>query len=226
MVQPDLPCKTYRKIDFSRLLELQTDETALVRDGGPGCILFAELNPVITLGRRQELGQVAFAATATTASGIPIVSGDRGGLETWHGPGQWVVFVIARLEEWTGSSIGIRAAVAKYLNAAKETARHFGVDAEVDLDKCVGLWMREPLSESSGKLASVGIRIRDGILQSGMSLNIYPTETSFATINPCGIADAKPAFLISDPSKLSPEELEQKMDQGRVSLTLWLKSAS
>lgn len=183
------------------MLALQAQHTEQVRNGQPGHILFAEVKSVITLGRRQEVNQEILHLKSTAPS-TEIIAGDRGGLETWHGPGQWVVFVITQIENWTGEKNGVRKAVRRYLESAHDVAKEIaGVDSEVDVEKCIGLWTQK------GKLASVGIRVRDGILQSGMSLNVYPTPDSFRGINPCGLDQVVPDFLSPNPN----EELMSKV---------------
>ena len=75
-------------------LDLQALQNEAILNEKP-TLIFAEVEPVITLGQRQvawdqippKLGQ----------SSIPVVPGERGGNETWHGPGQWICFMVAPL---------------------------------------------------------------------------------------------------------------------------------
>lgn len=203
----------HRNITFQELQQLQAQHTErLIQDPTYlGHVLLCELQPVITVGRQQELGQKSMPEiidnnqTSKTSvnqkndTSIPIVAGDRGGMETWHGPGQWVVFVVARLHEWLGSEkLGVRGAIHKYLHTAQQAAVNFNIETMLDLQKDIGLWS----PDRTLKYASVGIRVRRGILQSGLSLNVYPTQNSFLGINPCGIQNARPGFLISSVANL------------------------
>src|SRR5262245_28509422 len=79
-----------------------------------------EHEPVITVGRRAvpELG--------ASAGEIAVVRTERGGLATWHGPGQLVGYVLvdARRRGWSVKGIvrGIEDGVTAWLAVAGVTA--------------------------------------------------------------------------------------------------------
>ncbi len=114
---------------------------------------------------------------------------DRGGQATWHGPGQWVLFPVLSLQALTGDSRGVRLAVDRLLHAAKATAAAFGVEAQIREAPATGLWTPR------GKLASVGIRIDQGVILHGLSFNVVRTPLSFQGLRPCG-ADAQVDYLL------------------------------
>ena len=135
------------------------------RDGRPRILLFEPDAPTLTLGRRAQTdaGRRELEATLGRAAEreIAVATADRGGLATLHLPGQLVVFVAI-----PEPLPPIRDLVCALLTAAREVAHAAGVEARIDADRDVGLWSER------GKLASVGLRVRDRCALHGMSLNV------------------------------------------------------
>ena len=63
------------------------------RDEIPDTFVFCEHDPVITLGR----GAQRDASTVVRRPGVEVLEIERGGLATYHGPGQLVVYPIVKL---------------------------------------------------------------------------------------------------------------------------------
>lgn len=166
---------------FNDLLKLQDR----VRAAGEPTLLFAELAPTVTLGNRQDPA----AFDSLRARGIEVVRGERGGLETWHGPGQWVGFVVCPIERLVGDARGVRRAVERILEAVAAVVREYEPGVRREEGDRLGLW------SDRGKLVSIGIRVREGWVTSGFALNVIRTPDSFGHIHPCGLADARPDFL-------------------------------
>ncbi len=165
-------------------------------DGGtPGRILISELAPVITLGRRECSQDLILPENELVSRGISIFQTDRGGRATYHGPGQWVLFVVDRLDRMTGDRRGVRRAVEGLLETGRAVGERFLV-SQVHLKDgaATGIWTAQ------GKLASVGVHIHHGVLLHGMALNGYRTPQSFLGLRPCGL-DAQVDFLFSRPDE-------------------------
>lgn len=186
---------TYAELDQHQ--QILKDKVAR---GFPPRVLLSEVEPVVTLGRREQfLGP-------KPPSSLPVYIANRGGYETYHGPGQWVLFVIAKMETWTGSRTAVRSAIHELLKVGFEAASHYRSDIELKIDPA-GLWVPE------GKLASVGIAVRDGVIQHGLALNVFtPTgsSTRFGGISPCGLA-TQPAYLFSSPSEIEFQEVGYRL---------------
>ncbi len=188
-----------------RLLDLRQREIGTrVREGGAGAILLSELAPVITVGRRTTPGDFKLDRAALAERGVEVLDVDRGGLATYHGPGQWVLFVVDSLERLTGDRKGVRIAVEKLLELAVEVARRVEPRAEIREGLEMGVW------GSQGKLASVGIHVEQGILLHGLALNVFATETSFLGIRPCGL-DAQPEFLTNSEDQAAFRKVGQEL---------------
>ena len=115
----------------------------------------------------------------TVSPDIVVRSTNRGGLVTYHGPGQPVGYLIARLATFAGNAPalvrGIEQAIIRALGdfaiQAFQYPQHRGVFTE------------------QGKIAAVGLGVRRGITMHGFALNRAPNLGHFALINPCGLAE-------------------------------------
>jgi lipoate-protein ligase B len=182
---------------FEDLLRLQEETLKQLRPNAESALLFAELAPVITVGRRQLQDEKERARLE--ALGVRMVSGERGGNETWHGPGQWVGFVLTPLKTFTGDAMGVRKAVYQILNHTLGVARRYVPEAFLREGADLGVW------SSKGKLVSVGIKINQGYITSGFAINCVPNPLAFSGISPCGILNAAPDFILS---KIAENERE------------------
>jgi lipoyl(octanoyl) transferase len=133
---------------------------------------FLEHPPVFTLGmagRREHL---------LTPGDIPIISTDRGGQVTYHGPGQLVVYALIDLRR---AGLGVRDLVTALEQSVVRYATALGITANARRE-APGVYVAER------KLASVGIRIRRGCSYHGLALNVNMDLAPFQRINPCGFA--------------------------------------
>jgi lipoate-protein ligase B len=178
---------TYEALD-----RRQREIARRVSEGGPGALILSEVSPVITVGRRTPENDLLLDDSTLKKAGIERVTTDRGGLATYHGPGQWVLFPVDRLDRLTGDSRGVRRAVDVLLQIALDVATQFGVKAEIRQEAELGVW------SPRGKIAAVGIHIEGRILLHGMSLNVFRTPQSFVGLRPCGLEPAVD-FLSQNP---------------------------
>ncbi len=188
-----LPQGSPHEWTYARLDEAQRERHARLLsdpDTTPGAVFISEVAPVITLGRRECSQDLLLPASELERRGISLYSTDRGGRATYHGPGQWVVFVVDRLDRLTGDPRGVRRAVEGLLDLALELGREeLGQDqVEIRGGDATGVWTHR------GKLASVGVHIQKGILLHGLAINGLRTEQSFVGLKPCGL-DAQVDFL-------------------------------
>lgn len=177
---------------YQDLLARDRQVQARVLGGGQGAVLVSEVAPVITLGKRTPLSDLTLSRSEYEARGVEILPTDRGGLATYHGPGQWVIFPCDSLERWVGDPRGVRKFVHSLLDAVLPVIRNFKSDAEIQesSDGQVGIFSKR------GKLASLGIRIDQGVVLHGLAVNGFRTETSFVGLRPCG-QDVGPDFCLS-----------------------------
>ncbi len=177
---------------YSLLDQRQREIARAVASGGEPTLLLSELAPVITQGRRTpESDLLPLAPPLLGGSPTQVIQIDRGGLATYHGPGQWVAFPVHPLESSVGDPRGVRKIICKLLEAAAQVGRNYSNDVEIRSGAELGVW------NSRGKFAAVGVHIENGILLHGLAVNGFQTPQSFQGLRPCGL-DLPVSYLLSD----------------------------
>jgi lipoyl(octanoyl) transferase len=177
-----------------------------VRAGEQGAVLLNEVAPVITRGRRAPSSDLIASPETLERAGIQLYEVNRGGLVTYHGPGQWVLFAVDRLEKLTGDPRGVRKAVEKLLAIAGQVGRQFDPSTHIREGAELGVWT------DRGKFAAVGIHIERGVLMHGLAVNGLRTASSFYGLRPCGL-DAPVDFLLEkNPLGKKPQAILEERD--------------
>lgn len=131
-----------------------------------------EHNPVFTQGLAGKPEHLLFS------SSIPVVQIDRGGQITYHGLGQLVVYTLIDFKRRKQS---VRHIVSALENAIIATLAEYGIASANDPDR-PGVYVGER------KIASLGLRIKNGSVYHGLALNVNMDLEPFHQINPCGYA--------------------------------------
>jgi lipoyl(octanoyl) transferase len=113
-----------------------------------------------------------------TPGDIPVVQVDRGGQVTYHGPGQWVIYLLLDLRR---RRMGVRALVDLIEQSIVAVLCGLGIDAAPD-PKAPGVYV------AGEKVAALGLRVRRGCTYHGLALNVAMDLEPFQRINPCGYA--------------------------------------
>ena len=140
-------------------------------------------------------GQAGKAEHVLAPGDIPVVQVDRGGQVTYHGPGQWVVYLLVDLKR---RGMGVRALVSLIERAIVALLAEHGIEAAAD-PKAPGVYV------DGRKIASLGLRVRRGCTYHGLSLNVDMDLEPFQRINPCGYTGLE---VISMASLLPAENLD------------------
>ena len=143
----------------------------------PETLIITQHEPVITMGRRAEDKDLLFGRKALADRGIGLYNIERGGLITYHGPGQVVAYPIFRLP---ALQIGVADLVNKLEAIIITTLNDFGLTGRREPGK-PGVWI------GSQKIASIGLAVRRSVSFHGLSLNVNPDLCHFSLINPCGL---------------------------------------
>jgi lipoyl(octanoyl) transferase len=107
---------------------------------------------------------------------IPVIKTDRGGQVTYHGPGQWVAYLLLDVRR---RSFGVRDLVNLIEHSIVELLADYGIAAAPRAD-APGVYV------AGAKIASLGLRIRRGCSYHGLALNVDMDLEPFSRINPCG----------------------------------------
>ncbi len=152
-----------------------------VRDGSqPETLLLLEHPHTYTCGRLAPDSDLLLDEATLTARGIAVVETDRGGLITYHGPGQLVVYPIIKLRGRGGPHWYVRTLERIIISVLAD----FGL-AAVTVAGCTGVWT----SDGQRKIAAIGVKIAASVAYHGFAINVDPDLTMFDGIVPCGITD-------------------------------------
>jgi len=110
------------------------------------------------------------------AGNIPLVHIDRGGQVTYHGPGQWVAYILYDLRR---AGVTIRDLVERLERAVINVLADLGITACGD-PSARGVYVE------SRKIAALGLKVSRGRSYHGLSLNVDMDLAPFQGINPCG----------------------------------------
>ena len=144
-------------------------------------VWFVEHTPVFTLGRNKDKENVLIE------SEIPFVKSDRGGDVTYHGPGQLIVYCMIDLKRL---NLGVKALVT----GLEEIFIQYLYGYEIEghrIESAPGVYVK------GEKIASLGLRVRNGCSFHGMSINVDMDLTPFTYIHPCGLEGMKVTQLTS-----------------------------
>jgi len=142
----------------------------------PDTALFLEHPPTITLGRRSEPGELHVPQGVD----VDVVSVDRGGKSTYHGPGQLVCYPILDL---TRHGQDVKAYCRALESAIADTVAAFSLEAKT-FDGLTGVWLDAP----PRKIASIGIHIHKWVTTHGYALNVDLDPAPFTQwITACGL---------------------------------------
>ncbi len=163
------------RVSYAHAWQFQKLRHASVLDGTvPDTLLLLEHNPVITMGRGGLPEHIYVSEGELGRRGIELFWVERGGMATYHGPGQLVAYPILHLRDRD-----LHAYMERLLDVLAATVEHFGLPCERSLHG-PGLWVR------GAKIASIGMAVRKWVSYHGIALNVSLDLSPFALISPCG----------------------------------------
>nr|WP_255573486.1 lipoyl(octanoyl) transferase LipB [Deefgea tanakiae] len=143
------------------------------------------------------------------SSSIPIVQIDRGGQVTYHGPGQLVAYLLLDLRR---HKLGVRDLVRLLENSVIGVLADDGITAYGKVDAPgVYVQLKNELGEYEAKIASLGLRIKNGCCYHGLALNVSMDLAPFAFINPCGYQGLQVTRMVDLGINKTPADLFGKM---------------
>lgn len=121
-------------------------------------------------------GQAGRAEHVLAPGDIPVVPADRGGQVTYHGPGQWILYLMLDLRR---RGLGVRDLVDMIEAGIVELLAEYGIVA-CGRPGAPGVYVGDE------KIAALGLRVRRGCSYHGLALNVELDLEPFQRINPCG----------------------------------------
>ena len=107
---------------------------------------------------------------------IPVITVDRGGQVTYHGPGQAVAYLLCDIERL---GLGISDFVLRLEQSIVDLLETYHITGH-RLAGAPGVYVKNK------KIAAMGLRIKHGCSYHGLSLNVDMDLSPFNDINPCG----------------------------------------
>ena len=168
-------------IPYREAWDWQVEIARQVREGlSPDTLLLLEHPHTYTRGRLTSDGDLLVDPTTLAERGIDLVETDRGGLITYHGPGQLVAYPIIRLRGRGGPHWYVRTLERVIIQSLAD----FGL-AATTVEGLTGVWT----ADGQRKIAAIGVKIAGGVAYHGFAINVNPDLTMFDGIVPCGIID-------------------------------------
>lgn len=154
--------------------------------------------PVYTVGRQKEAQN-----NIINPGNTPVVSVERGGNVTFHGPGQLVGYPILQLPKHRQDVHAFLRFLEEYWITLLST---WNIQAFRD-DRNTGVWVE------GKKIVAIGISLRRWVSWHGFALNIDVDLAHYQRINPCGMSSQLVARLCEHTKKeVSVDILRQQVE--------------
>lgn len=148
-------------------------------------------------------GQAGKAEHLLNSGGLPVIQSDRGGQVTYHGPGQLVCYVLLNLPRL---GFGVRDLVNKLEQLLIQLLSLHGIEAHRK-DRAPGVYVEEK------KIASIGLRVKNGYTYHGIALNTDMDLTPFKGINPCGFTNMQVTQIKDYVANITLKQVKEQFQQ-------------
>jgi lipoyl(octanoyl) transferase len=167
---PELVLRELGLVDYEPTLEAMQQFTDSRNADSPDELWLLQHPRVFTQG------QAGKAEHVLAPGDIPVIQVDRGGQVTYHGPGQWVLYLLVDIRR---HKLGVRDLVDLIEQSIVQLLGEYAIDAAAKPD-APGVYV------AGDKIAALGLRVRRGCSYHGLSLNVDMDLEPFERINPCG----------------------------------------
>jgi lipoyl(octanoyl) transferase len=202
-------------IEYREALDLQKRvRDARVAGLVPDVLLQLEHPRVYTRGRRAGADELPFAEEFYAEQGIEIITTDRGGKITYHGPGQLVGYPILRVSDVVAYVRLLERAIIAALAEEGLSAR----DRAAEGPDYTGVWLEQR------KIASIGVHVARGVTTHGFAVNVDNELTPFDWVVACGLPDVQMTSLAAEHEAVSEPCRESAMSCFRKRMSFALAS--
>jgi lipoyl(octanoyl) transferase len=168
---------------------IQAELVSALRDGDAADTLVLLEHPhVFTMGKAATPDHLLWDEAERARREVDVISSDRGGEATYHGPGQLVGYPILDLAHF---GLTIPQYLEKLECSLIDYLQELGINSQPGEPGLTGVW-----SEGM-KLAAIGIKLNRSIVSHGFALNLTTDLSYFDGIIPCGHADKRPTSVES-----------------------------
>lgn len=186
--------KRLGKVEYAPVFQDMQGFTASRDSQTPDELWICEHPPVFTQGLAGKAEHVLLPGD------IPVISSNRGGQVTYHGPGQVVAYPLIDLQR---AGYFVKEFVFRLEESVVRTLADVGVTGH-RVRGAPGIYVRladpfsharlPPLAEGAdpfqglGKIAALGIKVSRHCTYHGLALNVAMDLSPYSLINPCGYA--------------------------------------
>src|SRR5690606_36366121 len=139
------------RLDYISAWDIQKQTHEQVLGGAEDTLIIVEHDPALTLGAGFKPEHLLFTEAQHRALGTELVSADRGGDVTYHGPGQLVCYPIFDLRR---HGKDMHRWMRDLEEAMIQTCAEFEIAAGRQPDVNTGAWVR------GSKIAAIGVKVR------------------------------------------------------------------
>jgi lipoic acid synthetase len=165
-------------------------------DGREEYLLLLEHPHVYTLGVRARPEHILVDPEGV---GAELVTADRGGDVTYHGPGQLVGYPILNVRLGMGA---VPAHVHAIEQLVIDALGDLGLEGASRLRGYPGVWI-DAEGPAPRKICAIGVRINRGRSMHGFALNVDPDLSMFGNIVPCGLTDLGVSSMAAEGLKVT-----------------------
>ena len=181
MPVPELVLRELGLVDYEPTLEAMQHFTDSRNADSPDELWLLQHPRVFTQG------QAGKAEHVLAPGDIPVIQVDRGGQVTYHGPGQWVLYLLVDIRR---HKLGVRDLVDLIEQSIVQLLGEYAIDAAAKPD-APGVYV------AGDKIAALGLRVRRGCSYHGLSLNVDMDLEPFQRINPCGFEGLQVTSMVT-----------------------------
>jgi lipoyl(octanoyl) transferase len=178
---PELVLRELGLVDYEPTLEAMQHFTDSRNADSPDELWLLQHPRVFTQG------QAGKAEHVLAPGDIPVIQVDRGGQVTYHGPGQWVLYLLVDIRR---HKLGVRDLVDLIEQSIVQLLGEYAIDAAAKPD-APGVYV------AGDKIAALGLRVRRGCSYHGLSLNVDMDLEPFQRINPCGFEGLQVTSMVT-----------------------------
>lgn len=164
--QKNLGLQEYSKV-FRDMVEFTSNRTNDMSDE----IWLVEHPAIFTQGKHGKPEHII------NLHNIPMVKTDRGGQVTYHGPGQAVIYFLLDVKR---NKLGAKRLVSIIEEACLNMLKKCYNLNPHTIENAHGIYI------DNKKIASLGLRVKQGKTYHGIAINTNMDLTPFSYINPCG----------------------------------------
>lgn len=174
-------------------------------------LLLLEHPPVVTRGRRSRDDELLLGEAFLREHGVDVVTTQRGGLATYHGPGMLVGYPIVQVADVVAYLRALEDAIVAAL-AEQGVAAHRR--ESTDAENLTGVWVGGPHERAGApvradgtpvphagvhrKIASLGVHVSRGVAIHGFAIGADNDLTPWDWFTPCGLPTARMTSIAAE----------------------------